>query len=231
MTAHERFAEWDAAYLIGALSPADRAEYETHLSECERCRGALADLAPTLGLLSRVPEDHARALLSDPRPEEPAAEHRARVLSFASGAQRRRRRARALAIAAASVLVVAAVGAGVAAQLTAPPSQVVALRQVVDIPLSASVRLSDVAWGTRVDLTCEYGHADDAPAEGWAYALVVVADDGEESVLSTWRARPGTSATVSAGTELAAADIATIEIRAVASGDVLMRSPVDGDRR
>jgi len=28
----------DAAYVVGALSPADRAAYEEHLRGCEQCR-------------------------------------------------------------------------------------------------------------------------------------------------------------------------------------------------
>ena len=37
------YAEWDAAYVLGALSPAERLEFEGHLSGCGRCRaGGLA---------------------------------------------------------------------------------------------------------------------------------------------------------------------------------------------
>ena len=42
---HARFAEWDAAYVIGALSPADRREFEAHLDSCERCMRAVAEIA------------------------------------------------------------------------------------------------------------------------------------------------------------------------------------------
>ncbi len=34
-TAHERFAEWDAAYVLGALTAVDRRAFEDHLEECE----------------------------------------------------------------------------------------------------------------------------------------------------------------------------------------------------
>ena len=50
---HAAFAEWDAAYVLGALSPDDRHAYEDHLAGCERCRAAVAELAPLPGLLAR----------------------------------------------------------------------------------------------------------------------------------------------------------------------------------
>ncbi len=231
MTAHERYAEWDAAYLLGALSAADRAEYETHLQHCETCRAAIAEVAPTLGLLARAPAERAEAMLQTSEPESPDPEHRARVLSFAAAHARRRRRSGILGLAAAAVIVAVAVSVPITSSLMRAPTTTVALEQVVDAPLTATVDLAEVAWGTRIDMTCSYGPATDAPADGWAYALVVVGDDGRESVLSTWRAHPGTTARLSAGTALAASDIASVEIRSVATGDVLMRSPADPSPR
>lgn len=224
---HERFAEWDAAYLFGALSAADRLAYEEHLARCPECRAAIGEVAPTLGLLSRISPERAQSLLLATEPESPPAEHRARVLSFAQAQQRRRRRTWIIAAAAAAVIAVTAVGVPVASTLLQPPSRTVALEQVIDAPLSASVTLADVAWGTRLDMTCVYGSSADAPADGWAYAMVVVSDDGTESVLSTWRARPGTTAKLSAGTALPASGIAAVEIRSVRTGEVLMRTDAD----
>lgn len=225
---HTRYAEWDAAYVLGALSAADRAEYEDHLAHCPACRAAIAEIAPTLGLLSRISPERAESLLRAPDSEAPSPEHRAHVLSLASARARRRRRGWIAGVAAAAAIVVAAVAVPVVAAQLRPPSTTVALEQVVDAPLEATVSLTDVAWGTRLDMMCDYGTEGDAPAEGWAYALVVVSGDGTESVLSTWRAHPGTTARLSAGTELAASDIAAVEIRAVDSGRVLMRSSLDG---
>ncbi|MBO0979298.1 zf-HC2 domain-containing protein [Microbacterium sp. SD291] len=229
MTAdHLRFTDWDAAYLLGALSPADRALYESHVAECERCRTAIAELAPTLGLLARVDQGRGRTLLhsaDDAQDDGPDGGHRARVISLgAARARAQRRRRRVASVAAAAAIVIAAVAIPVTASLLRPSPETVALEQVADLPLSASVELTDVAWGTRIEMSCEYGEIADAPAEGWAYALVVIGDDGAESVLSTWRAHPGSTAKVSAGTALAAADIDSLEIRAVLSGDVLMRA-------
>lgn len=227
---HARYAEWDAAYVMGALSAADRAAFEAHLAQCAQCRTAVAELAPIPGLLARVAPERAESLLraADADAEAPAPEHRAHVLSLAAARSRRRRRAWVAGIAAAAAIVIAAVAVPLVSTQLRPPSTTIALEQLIDAPLTATVDLTDVAWGTRIDMTCAYGERGDAPADGWAYALVVVTDDGTESVLSTWRAHPGTTARLSAGTELAASDIASVEIRSVDSGTVLMRSPVDG---
>jgi len=224
---HARYAEWDAAYVLGALSAADRAEYEAHLAQCAQCRAAIAEIAPMPGLLSRVAPERAESLLQTPDAESPTPNHRARVLSLAAARSRRSRRAWIAGIAAAAAIVVAAVAVPVISAQLRPPSTTVALEQVIDAPLTASVSLTDVAWGTRIDMTCDYGAEDDVPAEGWAYALVVVSDDGTERMLSTWRAHPSTTARLSAGTELTASDISSVEIRAVDSGAVLMRSSLD----
>ncbi|HEY1105447.1 MAG TPA: zf-HC2 domain-containing protein, partial [Agromyces sp.] len=62
---HAHFAEWDSAYVLGALSPLERAEYEQHLETCERCRRAVAELAPMPGLLARLTPERAATLLDD----------------------------------------------------------------------------------------------------------------------------------------------------------------------
>lgn len=47
-------------YLLGALDPTERSEFEAHLSTCEVCRGELVRLAPLPGLLNQIsPEDFA----------------------------------------------------------------------------------------------------------------------------------------------------------------------------
>lgn len=226
---HERFAEWDAAYVLGALSPADRAAFEAHASECAMCREALADLAPLPGLLARVPRTDAIDLLSvDESAEAPASDPaRARIVELGVARARRTRRTRWLLASAAAAAVIAgfvAVPAVLSQQVG--PVETVALELVEDLPLDASVRIEDVAWGTRLALTCSYGQAADAPYGGWEYALVVVSTSGTETQLSTWRAFPDTTAQVAAGTALRSKDIAAIELRGP-SGAVLMRSELD----
>ena len=98
-----------------------------------------------------------------------------------------------------------------------------------DVPISASAVLTPVDWGTRIELDCTYaaGIDDDVPDGSWPYVLVVVDHEGAPNEVSSWRAMPGATARLEAGTELTPDEIAALEIRAVGSGDVLLRAPVE----
>ena len=62
MTDLDQYSEWDAAYVLGALSVAERAEYEAHLMVCERCRSGVAELAGLPGLLGQLSPGEAMAV-------------------------------------------------------------------------------------------------------------------------------------------------------------------------
>ena len=65
----EPFATMDGAYVLGALDPAERAEFEAHLRTCAACRAEVAEIAPLPGLLGLVrdePESVPDPLLPDP---------------------------------------------------------------------------------------------------------------------------------------------------------------------
>ena len=54
------YRRWDAAYVLGALAPAERREFEDHLSTCDDCRSEIAGIAGLPGLLAQMsPEDAA----------------------------------------------------------------------------------------------------------------------------------------------------------------------------
>ena len=96
-------AHYDAAYVLGSLSPTDRLEFERHLPGCERCRRSVAELAGLPGLLGRVPREQVEA----PLPFEPLPET---VLPALVAAVRREQRRKAVLVtlgAAAAVAVVA----------------------------------------------------------------------------------------------------------------------------
>ncbi|MFJ4167347.1 zf-HC2 domain-containing protein [Microbacterium sp. NPDC089698] len=210
------FATWDAAYAMGALSAADRARYEAHLAVCADCRAALAELVPAVGLLSRVhADDAARIGTEDVDPAGP------KLLSIARARRRSRRRALWAGVGIAAALAVAVPVALVA--LAPRPAVSVAMKGAGEVPLSATVSLTPVAWGTKIDMACLY--AADAPDAGWTYVLTVVGGDGKSTDLSTWKADPGRTATLSAGTAQPLSDIRTVEIRN-AAGTVLLRQDI-----
>ncbi|TDN92425.1 zf-HC2 domain-containing protein [Microbacterium sp. BK668] len=222
---HPHFAQWDAAYVLGALSPSDRRDFEAHLDDCADCRRAIAQLAPTVGLLSRITAEEADDAASDAGvglgedPGRPAA-----VLSLARERARRRRLVRVTALAAAAALVIAAVAVPLAVTSSAPrPTESFALEGTSGVPLEADVQLTSVGWGTRIELRCRYPEDDEseAPEEGWTYALTVVDSAGEASNVSTWRSKPGADARLQAGTALDVSQIRSVEIRTM-TGRVLM---------
>ena len=105
----DRFTTWDAAYVLGSLSPAERREFEEHLAGCPACQAAVSELAGMPGLLAQVPPEDAALLaaapavvISDAPPPGMLAAVRSRH------ATRRRRTVGILAGAAAAVLLVLA---------------------------------------------------------------------------------------------------------------------------
>lgn len=210
---HERYATWDAAYALGALSAAERAEYEEHLAHCARCRAAVAELGPTVSLLSRLSSDEAQP--SADRDAEDAGP--VRVLAAARARRARRRRVVVWASGVAAALIVGVVVS--VSMLTPRPPEAIALEPVAGAPVSAQVALTTVPWGTKLDLVCEY---DGYGSAAGSYVLAVTGADGKTTTLSTWNVEPGAAAKLSAGTALAAADIRSIEILD-AGGAVVVR--------
>ena len=100
------YRDWDAAYILGALSPGDRREYEQHLACCRRCAAAVASFAGMPGILSAVPRETTAELLgpvSSPATLLPGLVHAAR-------AGQRRARTRVAAVIAATALAGAVAG-------------------------------------------------------------------------------------------------------------------------
>jgi len=71
------YADWDAAYVLGALTGPERIEFEEHLAACPRCQAAVAELAGMPGLLAQVPPGEALAMEvpgdGDPSPPPPGS--------------------------------------------------------------------------------------------------------------------------------------------------------------
>jgi len=229
------YRDWDAAYVLGALSPEDRREYERHLADCPRCTAALAELAGIPGLLATVPAEEA--IHETPRPVPVPDTLWPRMLRSA-----RRRRVRTRAAVAGGALVVAAAVAVVAfalpqvvAPAPAPTSTVVAggrtvaLDQVTPSALRASIRLISEGWGTRIDMDCSYGLGDGS-ASGYGgdeptahdYAMYVTDAAGRSIEVATWSARPGSAAEPSGTTSLAVDQIRTVDVRSTSDGTVLL---------
>ena len=206
---------WDGAYVLGSLSPGDRREFEAHLDGCEQCSRAVRDLAGLPGLLGRIGPE----VLDEPQPE-PVPETLLPRLSRAVRRHQQRRTWLTAGIAAAAAVVVTAGGALVldrpsttspdSPPFSASASQAMTLLDSRD-PMVASVAVTSVPWGTRLDLTCSYrGHgAGYGPS---TYALVVHTKDGRTQRVATWHGLPDGSMQVSGGTSAWKSDITSVEV-------------------
>lgn len=223
-TSGDPFSLYDAAYVLGALTPRDRREFEAHLSGCPACSAAVADLAGVPGLLGRARDEH---VAEPPGPGAVPGTLLPRLIA-ASRAERRRGRLR-LAVAgglAAAAVALAAVLTAVQ-QATPPPDWgEVAMVAVRPAPVEAAVRLQRVAWGTKVTLRCTYigAAAPHAAYDRVVYRLVAVARrDRSEQTVAQWAVLPGQDATVDGSTDLAPGQIGRLRLE-TADGTVLLEA-------
>jgi hypothetical protein len=230
------FTDWDAAYLLGALSPSDRHAYEDHLAECDACSASVSELAGVPGLLARVPAGSVEELLSDtPQVEASSPTNENSLVALLDKARARRRRSRrwtlglTLAAVAAAALIALVIPNLVSAVGTPPATAEVSMSQVVPTALSAHVRLVSEPWGTRIESTCLYRHeaqgASSYSASGTGtYAMVVTDRSGATTQVSTWQAWPGSTVNATATTHLDVDDIASVAITSLSSGQTLLKS-------
>ena len=219
------FAHDDAAYVIGALSPTERLEFERHLAGCDDCTRAVRELAGLPGLLGRV---DASVLENPPGDDVPVPDTLLPRLSREVGRARRRRRrtwfTAGLAAAAAAVIgpVVAwqVVGndtptpevPGIGSSAGAVPQK---MQPVGHVPVRASLSMEQVTWGTRLGLTCTYKpESVEYPLPSAVdYTLFVRTRDGKSERVGSWRSVDGRTMHMSAGTATNRDDIASVEVR------------------
>ncbi|WP_026530054.1 anti-sigma factor family protein [Haematomicrobium sanguinis] len=248
MDENNRLCEWDAAYVLGSLSPADRRAFEAHLSQCSACASSVAELAGMNGVLGGVPREVAFELLASEdkhtavSPESPAARSR-NVARLSAAVDRSRRRARVrlggfFAAAVAATFALALVipqwlggGVGDGAPVAAGPDTggvQIAMHQDAPSPLTANVMLEKRAWGTNIRLECSYKAAiESAGASATAdrtfkYGMYIVDKTGGEYLAGTWTAGPGSESKLNAATYLQPEEIDRVQIRLMDSGRVLL---------
>jgi hypothetical protein len=213
-----RYRDWDAAYVLGALSPQDRRDYEDHLRTCDECAAGVAELAGMPGLLRLVPAQEALSETDDAGAGEVV-----QLAALAHAARRVRRRRFAALVGAAAVLLVIGGLAGtfLTRQPPAPPSASITtnlqLEPVGDVAVTADLTLEKKGWGTRIDWECTYP-ADLWPTgDGPTYELVLVDDSGHQTVVATWLARNTGARGLGASSSIVTQDIRSVEIRVAGS--------------
>ena len=211
------FAHHDAAYVLGSLSPADRAAFERHLAGCAECALGVRELAGLPGLLARVSPDVLESV-GAPEPVPPTL--LPALVSEARRSQRRRTTvlvglaaAAALVLAGGSAVVLDVLGddpppVGQAAPSSAPGKP---MTSIDPESVSGSLSLTRVSWGTRLDLECSYT-PDHEVAYDATYSMVVHTSDGRVEQVATWKALAGKSMRLPAATSATLAEITSVEV-------------------
>jgi anti-sigma factor RsiW len=221
----DRYAEWDGAYVLGALSSGERLEFETHLERCDDCAGRVAELAGMPGVLARLDRPSAEALRDLPAEPAGMGSGPGAVAHLAKQVHRRRR---LVALAGAAAIVVAALGgAAVGAVPAGPAAAATRLAPVHGSAVSAQLTATGVAWGTKLAWSCTYpsGRAD--AYSGASYRLVVTTTAGRTAVVATWGAHGDRASGLAAATSIPRSAIRSVDIR-TDTGTVLARADLAG---
>lgn len=165
------------AYVLGAVSAAERDAIDRHLGECEACRAELVSLAPLPGLLSRVSaEDVVGEPVADTPPPELPARPRTRRWALRHGW--------VLAIASACLLILAVAAGGLFLPGSRHPETTAATVVLAGSDAATGVRATARAtaqpWGSGVRLRLQY-------VQLRAHCrLVVNARNGTTEVAGSW---------------------------------------------
>lgn len=212
---HEQARLSLGSYVLGALSPAERATVDRHLPGCATCREELASCAGLPGLMSRLTLTEVRegTLVAPPVLLD-------RTLAAVAAQRRtetgRLRRWRLATVAVTAVAVVAAVTLAVRGLPAGPPARTEAspaMAPLTTLPgtsATGSAGLRGKAWGTAVHLELR-----GLPRTG-TFTAWVESDDGRRTTAATWGATADGRAVLDGSTSLALGQLASV---VVAGGD------------
>ena len=213
----------DGAYVLGALSPAERAAYERHLATCSFCREAVADIAVLPGLLGRLdPVDFEKLLAADLPPPRTRRNSMPDLVSAAQSTrreERRRVRWRVLgsALTAACLALIVGIGAvfwmgrGGTPDPTVPGPTVAMTPANDRVQVTARVNLTGAAGGTRINLICFYNKGD-AESKPYTIRLMAYGPDDESEQLGSWTAAPGKEVKMSGLTHFTAGTLSRLAL-------------------
>lgn len=219
-TPDDNLAEWDAAYVLGALSLEERRTYEDYLAVNPARAAELTDLAEMPAILDALSRDEAAALID--LDDAPSAD----VASLAQAAAKRQRRSRrsmlaaTIAVAAALAVVGGVVGATVFPRTSSV--QTVALEPMQPGQrqgLTAQLAVTEKKWGTELNWACEY--TKDWARDVDSYDIVVTTRDGVQTAVGSWRPAGDEATGLSAATSIPTAEIRSIDIRVSGSDEPL----------
>jgi hypothetical protein len=225
-TPDDDLAEWDAAYVLGALSLEDRRNYESYVATNPSGAAELTELAGMPGILNALSRDEAVAL-TDLGGATPSAGSPDPIPSLAQAAAKRQQRTRrtwlAAAVASAAALLIAGGVVGATAfPRSQPPTQVAAMQAMPPTPrggIEAELAVTQKQWGTRLDWECKY--TKDWSKNVASYDLVVTTRDGTQTVAGSWKPSGDDARGLAAATVIPTTQIRSVDIRVTGSNEPL----------
>jgi anti-sigma factor RsiW len=225
----DEYAMWDAAYVLGSLSSAERREFEIHMAGCVSCRQAVNELSGMPALLSQLDRDQVASIAEDDDLAEASLppDMLPSLLAKVAWRRRRSRLTTWTATAAAAAVMVIGVFIGVKGHSlsgsSTPPqasASVLPMAQVGTAALASTVSVNSRHWGTYIDLNCVClapvnSHHD-------TLAMVVVRRDGSHTRLATWVAEPGHTAMPAGSISTPVDQIAAVQVVLAENDRVLL---------
>jgi anti-sigma factor RsiW len=234
LAGHDEYAMWDAAYVLGSLSSAERRAFEAQMADCPLCRSAVGELSGMPAILSQLDRDelagvdleidHVHRSGVEPLPPD---ELLPSLLGKVSWRRRRSRIVTWTAGTAAAAVLAIGVLVGVAGHyptsVSTPPQASVSVQPMAQVgtnSLASTVSLSRERWGTFISMNCVClaplsAHHD-------TLAMVVVGRDGSHTRMATWVANPGHTATPAASISTPVDQIASVQVVSADDGQVLL---------
>ncbi len=228
LSGHDEYAMWDAAYVLGSLSSAERREFEAHLADCPSCRSAVGELDGMPALLSQLDRDELAAI-DDRGGVEPLLPDELLPSLLAKVSWRRRRSRIVTWTAGTAAAAVLAIGVlvGVAGQssttVPTPPQASVSVQPMAQVgtdKLASTVSLSSQRWGTSISMNCVCLAPLNAHHD--TLAMVVVGRDGSHTRMATWVANPGHTAAPVGSISTPVDQIASVQVVSADDGVVLL---------
>jgi len=226
---HDECGIWDAAYVLGVLSPTERREFEAQMADCPMCRNAVGELNGMPALLAQLGRDEIAAIDRAGSGAAPLAPNELLPSLLAKVNWRRRRSRIATWVVGSAAAAVLAVGvfvdvAGPSGRSVPALSQASAsvqpMAQVGTERLSSTVSLSSETWGTFIAMKCICLAPLNAHHD--ALAMVAVGRDGSRTRIATWVANPGETATPAGSTSTPVEQIGSVQVVSADNDQVLL---------
>ncbi|MFL6162567.1 MAG: anti-sigma factor family protein [Jatrophihabitantaceae bacterium] len=220
---HDQFAFDDAAYLLGALEPAEHAAFERHLATCPICHQSVEELAGLPAVLEQVDPSSLETLETEPVPESLLPRLLAQV--------NRHRARRTLRTATTGFLVaclLAALGFGGVRYWSDTHRPQTLVMQAVGpdaAGIYGTVRLLGDGADTRIQIDCGYHNNSAAPYPGEqepSYRMLVFNQAGMMRDLGSWSPQPGEDVEITRDSPWRRQALSRVEV-ATTTGEVVLR--------